>query len=148
MLFLQNTKYLPAVTYASVTGAVTGLACDTDGYNYAMVVLKTEGAPANAWTSLSITECDTSGGSYTDITTPNTTVASGSTGNGRLPQVADDKVAFVWHIPLQGRKRYLKVAANTGAGATALRADVYLARAEVTPVSASESGVASIVFVG
>ena len=93
------------------SGAGTTLTVDTRGYNYAVVSVVL-GVVGGAATVLKLTESDDDS-SYRDIdatVASVTTVATGSTGNNRLPQTTDaGTIVRKFYVPLGGRRRrYLK----------------------------------------
>lgn len=143
---VQDLKIVNALSPQSLNGAAgTTNYADTAGFRYAMVVAKFGTIGAAAATVLKVTECDTSGGTYTDITGA---VSSGTTGDGRLPQPADDDVYFYFFIRLGGtRKRYLKPEFTAGAAATLVSIDVILSDALIGPDTKAERGATSQVFV-
>ena len=97
-----------------------------------------------AATVFKLTECDTSGGSYTDITGA---VGSGSTGNTRLPQTGDAGKVIKFFVPLGGsRLRFIKPEITTGA-TTIVGINVDLYRANEAPSSVTERGIAAQIFV-
>lgn len=100
------------------SAAGTTITCDTLGYNYAVVSVVL-GVVGGAATVLKMTESDDNV-SYRDIdatVASTTTVATGSTGNNRLPQTGDaGTIVRKFYIPLGGRRRrYLKPEITTGA---------------------------------
>lgn len=143
MINAQTVKRVIGLAPISTNNAaVTPLAIDTAGYAYAKIRV-IFGVIGSAATVLRVTECDTSGGTYTAISG---TTASGTTGNNRLPQTTDAGKEFVFHIPLGGaRKRYLNLELTTGTTTLAAVA-VELSKANVMPDSNTEAGVAAQVF--
>lgn len=131
MKFVQAIKPGAIVDNAAFTGEVI----DTLGFNYLSVVAQF-GALDIAMAALKLIECDTSGGSYTDIDGANFAT------DGTLPTATDDGKLFGWHINLQNRKRFVKVAATGGDGAagTYLAAIGVLSRAETVPSEAVGRG--------
>ena len=97
--------------YAIPTGAEVGTALDTQQYDnghavFIMMVGNLQATPASAATLISITECETSGGTYTAITGADFTDIT----------TANDGAIQVASLRLQPRMRYLKFAV-TGGGA-------------------------------
>jgi hypothetical protein len=90
---------------AYTAGTETGAAIDTLGYHQALIVV----SAGDVGTSLDvkITECETSSGSYTDVT------------GAAITQIlaAADNVVAVGRINLNGTERYLKVSATNVGGA-------------------------------
>jgi len=144
MNMAQDLKFNNALSPQSLNSAAgTTTTTDTTGFKYATVVAKF-GAVGGAATVLKLTECDTSGGSYSDITGA---VSSGSTGDGRLPQTGDANKYFIWYVRLGGtRKPFLKPEVTTGA-TTLVSIDVILSDAFIGPDTIAERGVTSQVFV-
>lgn len=142
----QNLKFQNALSPQSVTGApATTTAIDCSGFRYATVVVKLGAVGAAGVTVLKLTECDTSGGTYSDITDA---VSSGTTGNGRLPQGGDDDTYFIFYVRLGGtRKPFLKPEITAGANAVLMSIDVILSDALIGPDTIAERGVTSQLFV-
>lgn len=142
MIQAQNAKYIVGLAPISInSGAATALTCDTQGFNYALAVV-TFGVIGGAATVFKIEESatDFTGAAITAYT------AAGSTGNLRLPQTTDAGKTFVYGVPLGGaRKRYLQFAITTGA-TTLVSVQWILFRANQTPSSTTEAGVAAYVF--
>jgi len=86
----------------------TFTAIDMQGYGSCLILL-TLGATDIAMAALKLTECDTSGGSYTDV--PSADFAA------TLPSATDDNKVVAWYVTMTGnRKRFLKPAATAGNG--------------------------------
>lgn len=111
---------------------------DTLGYDYLKIHFFI-GASDIAVAALAVTESDTSGSGHANVTG---LVASGTTGDGRLPTATDDDKIFSMFIDLRGRKRYIDVTATAGDGtAGTFAAGLYeLCRAKETPTTAAEQG--------
>lgn len=141
-----------SVVPQSITGAATCTKIDTydstNGIKYSHVVIDViAGSMANAWSSLKLTESDDDS-TYRDIdatVAAVTTVATGTTGNNRLPQTADaSSVVRRFIIKIDGtRQRYIKPAFNTGAGASLCAVVGYRLHGDQMPNSNSERGVSS-----
>lgn len=110
----NNITTSQVATPAVATADVTSSAIDISGYG-SLAVLFNIGASGDTlsgsvyWT-LKLTECDTSGGTYTDV-------AAADTHNGVATVVIDDNAedATVVKFGYKGSKRYVKaVAAKTG----------------------------------
>ena len=123
---LQNLKVVPAVYPGAIVdnASWTGVAIDTLEFDEALVVVQL-GAIDIKMVALKLTECDTSGGVYTDIT------GLDFSSPDVLPTASDDNGLFGFFVDLRGRKRYLKIVATGGDGAagTYLAATVLLSRA-------------------
>lgn len=141
-----------SVVPQSITGAATCTAIDTydstNGIKYNAIIIDViAGTMANAWSSLKLTESNDDS-TYRDIdatVAAVTTVATGSTGDNRLPQTSDaSKVVRRFIIKLDGtRQRYIKPAFNTGAGASLCCVVAYRHLGTEMPSSNSERGVQS-----
>lgn len=139
----QQTKYVLALAPISLAAnaSATVTAVDTLGADYAEFVVW-QGVTDCALTTLKLTECDTSGGSYTDVTpsvwgTANDIAGVAST----LPTATDDNKFFVYDVDLRNRKRFLKPAITAGTGTTSLIACwANLSRMPITPVIAADRG--------
>lgn len=132
---LDNIKFAKTLAPISANGgAYTCTAVDTLGFNHAHVVIMVGVIGADA-TGVKVTECETSGGSYSDITGATFTLTT-ATSAGTI---------HVCSIKLQKRMRYLKLAATAGAGATLLGSVILLSRANQTPNTNAERGVEATV---
>ena len=114
----QRAKYAVAIAPAAILDntSAAAAAIDAKDARYAEIVLQL-GATDIAVTALKVQECDTSGGSYTDIT--GASFDGGLDIDGAalaLPSATDDGQTCVFQINLDGRKRYLKVVATFGDG--------------------------------
>lgn len=126
-------------------------AVDTAGYRYATVDFIFGNVPADV-TVAKVTECDTSGGSYTDVS--GATLDGGANTDGTtaaLPAASggDSKVYSV-EIDLAGHKRYLKPAVTAGDGsgtATEMACIVTLSRAAEAPATLAKRGLAACIRV-
>ncbi len=143
MIHGQNAKYVVGLAPISLnSGAATPLTCDTLGHNYAFCVI-TLGVVGGAATVMKVqeSESDFSGADITALT------AVGTTGSLRLPQTTDAGKTFVYGIQLGGsRKRYYQLAITSGA-TTLWSVQWILTRANQTPNSVTEAGVAGYVFI-
>lgn len=119
-------------------GAAAVAYCDCAGYNHAtlLLVVGTMDIECDA----KLTECDTSGGSYTDITAAAIT---------QLAADDDDKVVAIEVDLTKNRKRYLKpvITAGDGTNGVYLAAMIILSRADKAPVTAALAGLAERVSV-
>ena len=118
----------------------TAIAIDTMGFNYALIQF-IFGAGANSVTVLKLQECETSGGSYADIT------GSAFTG-ADLPSATDDNQIWNWNVKLgNGRMRFIKVVAtladeSTGTNVAAI---ANLGMAEESPWDATTQGASYLI---
>ena len=120
---------------------------DTAGYDHLRVVFlvgaidTTVGSTAEG-TAPKLEECDTSGGTYADI--------SGSALANSIAATEDDTL-FAIDVPLKGRKRYIQV--NTlhsgdGTAGAAFAVLGILSRAEQAPNTATEAGLTEWIWNG
>ena len=144
MIEAQNAKFLRVVSPEAIKddGSYTSQAVDCNGADYAEIIVQL-GATDIAMAALKMTECDTSGGSYTDITGlvfGTSTNTAGSTSS--LPAATDDDKFFVFQMDLRYRKRYLKIVATNGDGTVGgfLVAIARLSRLEQSPKTAALAG--------
>ena len=142
MIHAQMTKSFIVVSPRAILTAGSWSVNDIDtlGFRYCRV-LGTLGATSDAFTAWKMQESDVSGSGFADVTG---LVASGSTGDGRLPQATDDDTLFGFDIDLRGRKRYLRLVATIGATGTGAFLGVVatLSRAEEAPNTTAERGLA------
>ena len=128
---MQNAKFAALLAPISVNGtAATTTELDTAGYDYCTIVVQA-GSLGATMDELSLTDSDTAGSGHAAITGVTWTDPVGTTDNGKV---------FAAFIDLRKRKRYLKLVADPGAGATLISAVGILTRAEVSPTSATERG--------
>jgi hypothetical protein len=134
----QALKFVQAIAPGAIVdnAAFTGTVIDTLGFNYLTLVIMF-GAMDIAMAALKVTECDTSGGSYTDIPGADFSVSPAT-----LPSATDDNHLFGVHINLQTRKRYIKIAATGGDGAAGTYATGIgvLSKGETVPSDAAGRG--------
>lgn len=149
MRALQNTKIVSAIKpdAAVNSGDFSANEIDTIGYDYATVVFQF-GTAAAELTYLSVQECDTTGGSFSDVT--GAVVGSGENIDGddsALPGADDDNSLCVLEIDLRDRKRFLKVKATAGSGDVYGSAFCILSKPKEAPVSVAERGAAEVLRV-
>lgn len=137
---LQNAYVVQAFRPIDANGTtVTALAMDSGaapaGYNELTVIIVTGNVAADM-TALKLQHCDTSGGSYTDVTGGHfgaTTPLPLGTGG--------DNGTWMLNVTLTGaHKRYFKVVATAGAGATLIAGIGIFTRPNVAPSTAAERG--------
>ena len=114
----QFGKYVVAIAPAAILDNTSATAAEIDckGASYAEVILQL-GATDIAVTALKLQECDTTGGSFVDVS--GATFSSGEDTDGgtlALPSATDDGQTCVFQVSLLGRKRFLKVVATFGDG--------------------------------
>lgn len=115
------------------TAAVDTLECDN------ALVIWTLGATDIKMVALKLTECDTSGGTYTDCTSLDFSSPD------HLPVATDDNFMFGMYLDLRGgHKRYLKLVATSGNGSAGTygSAIVLLGRAHSMAQTATGKGLA------
>lgn len=123
-------------------GSVTSQAVDCRGFDYATVKAHI-GATDIPLTALKVTECDTSGGTYVDVTGLRFGTDTNTAGaTSALPGSTDDNKFWAFDCDLRYRKRYIKVVATVGNGSTGANIAVWveLQRAEAAAETASERG--------
>lgn len=142
MIQAQNIVFGQSINPVSTTGALTGTAIDTllpsyvgSGYGFLVVNF---GAIGAATTKLAVQESADGSTGWADISGG---AASGSTGEGRLPQTADANTAFVVYFPMGGaRKRYVRAAVTAGGSATLVSAVFGFLPSGITPTTAAAIG--------
>ena len=126
------------------SGSWTSQAIDMTGAHEALVTFNL-GALDAAITALKLQECDTSGGSYTDISGADYS----ATGNV-LPTASDDNKIWAWYVSYRGgRKAFLKIVATIGTGSTGgyATATVVHGRIEQAPYDATTAGAAQLLTI-
>lgn len=117
-----------AIAAADHTTTQTSAAIDTRGFDYALLMVNLGVLDTTATLVIKVQECDTSGGTYTDITGATFTVDVD----------ADDSTVAIGQIRLHGRERYFKVVGTYGGSASvAYSASVLLMGAQYTDADAS-----------
>lgn len=118
MIEAQACKYIAAIPPEAIKDntSATNVAVDCRGFSYAEFPVQL-GATDIAVTALKLTECDTSGGSYTDIT--GATFNGGTSADGvtlALPSATDDNQVHAFQVNMVGRKPFIKVVVTFGDG--------------------------------
>jgi hypothetical protein len=118
MIEAQACKYAVAIAPAAIIDntSATVTAVDARGYSYVELPVQI-GATDIAVTVLKLTECDTSGGTYTDIT--GATFSAGTSADGvalALPASTDDNQVHAFQVNMVGRKPFLKLVCTFGDG--------------------------------
>jgi len=118
MISAQQAKYVAAVSPAAIidNASATSTAIDCKGARYAEIIV-VQGATDIAITALKLQECETSGGSYADIT--GATFSGGLDTDGTalaLPSATDDNQIAPFQVNLDKRMRFIKVVATFGDG--------------------------------
>ena len=88
-------------------GADSSAAIDTAGYHQAMIVFNAGTVGSSGTVDVKVQECDTSGGSYTDVSGAAFTQVTAS----------NDDATYVGRVNLNGTKRFLKVVLTVGTAA-------------------------------
>lgn len=119
MIHLTHTTYQYALVSVASTGAVLSAAIDTIDFDQ-VTILVPFGAIASSGdlTTFKLTECDTSGGSYSDVTDGDITDAD--IGTASLPAADDDGKLFIWEVDTKAKKRFLKLSVVGHASNSAL----------------------------
>lgn len=118
MIFGQNAIYKVAIAPTAIIddASATASEIDTIGTNYAEFVVQL-GATDIAMTALKLQHCDTSGGSFVDVTGANFDGGLNTEGTAlALPSATDDGQTCVFQVNLDATKRYLKLVATFGNG--------------------------------
>jgi hypothetical protein len=139
MINAQDTKEFLLVAPAILDNvSATSLALDTDGFEYAKIIAAV-GATDIAMSALKLQHCDTSGGSYEDITGASFTA----------PTATDDGKLYGFYVNLLRKKRFIKIVATAGDGSVgvAFTALASLSRAQSVPNDATSRGLAAQVLV-
>ena len=151
MINILTNKFANAVIPVAIVNNTTiaATAVDTLGFDYATIVVQL-GATDIALSAFKLTECDTSGGSYTDVTGAIFGTSVNDTGStSTLPSATDDNKLFVFSVDCRARKRYLKLAATVGNGSTGayMSAIAILSRGEQGTRTAAEANLSQRVIV-
>ena len=112
-------KVVEAVAPAVIKddAAYTATVIDTAGFRNATIYCHF-GSIDFTVATLKITECATSGGSYTDITGTIVGTANNITGaESAFPSASDDNTFMVFDIDMDSHERFLQVSATAGDGA-------------------------------
>jgi hypothetical protein len=148
---LQATKYVNAIPPAVIKDNAAFVAAEIDCLDFdCALVLISLGATDIAMAALSLQECDTTGGSFADVTgTVWGTAANIAGATSTLPAAGDDNKVFAIEVDCRKRKRFLKLAATAGDGSagTYLSAVAILSRGDIAPVTAAQRGAAEILRV-
>lgn len=108
------------------TGTVISpAAIDTLGFEEFMLIVNSGTNGASGTAAVTVTECDTSGGTYTPVTGAAITT---------ITEALDNNV-YVGHMYLRPRKRYLKVSVVVAVAAVDLGAIVLLSGSDKEPVT-------------
>lgn len=94
----ENVKITTVAAVATGTSTITGSALDMTGYSGAIFVVRL-GAPATN-NSVKIQQCDTSGGTYADLT--GTSVGSHATDNPLIIDIKNTDEKFLKYVVTRG----------------------------------------------
>lgn len=109
MTIVENMKIFQALDPDAYTAAANaGTAIDTQGLENILFILMAGDLGASATLAFKITECDTSGGTYTDITGASATTLTQASPNDSNKAAAVELKRGDW------TKRYLKCVATVG----------------------------------
>jgi len=141
MISAQHCKYASITAPVAVDGTMTTAFVDTAGYSYATVILH-QGVCAADITTLTLGDCDTSGGSYDTFVTYGTTADIEGATTIKPQEDTEEGKMFVLQVDLRGRKRYLDLSVvndGTDPGNVA-SAICILSRPEQKPVTVADHG--------
>ena len=148
MIEAQNAKYGVLVAPGAILddASATSNALDCTGYDYLEVMVPI-GATDIAMAALKLQECDTAGGTYTDI--PGTTFGTDSDIEGSTTALPDDEAdgeMVVFQVNLIGRLKYVKLVLTAGNGSTGTYANAVarLSRGDM-PTTNAEAGALAVV---
>ena len=135
----QQATYAVAIAPVAILDDGTAVAAeiDTAGVNYAEVVVQL-GATDIAMVALKLTHCDTSGGSFVDITGADFDGGLNTEGVAlALPSATDDGQTCVFQVNLDATKRFLKLVVTHGNGSVGgfTAAVARLSSVDVIPVA-------------
>jgi len=148
---LQATKIVNAIPPGAIKDDADFVAAEIDckDYDFALVLVAL-GATDIAVATLKLTECDTTGGSFGDVTGAIWGTSANIAGaTSTLPSATDDNKIFAIEVDCRKRKRFLKLAATAGNGSagTYASAVAILSRGDIAPVTAAERGCGEILRV-
>jgi len=139
MIHAQSEKNVAVVVPVSIGAATaTSLVVDTLGYKYVKYVLTT-GAGVVTATEFSVTECATSGGSYTAVTGSASIV---------LPGAEDNGLNYGIMMQIVGaRLQYQKVVLIAASTAGLYTVNAVLSNADEVPITAAARGLAGQILI-
>lgn len=112
---VSNIGVVSAVAPAVITATNTSAAIDLQGFNSAAVVINTGAIAASGNFTPKLTECDTSGGTYTDVAAVDLI--------GAFPAVL--AAASTYKVGYRGHRRFLKTVLTLNSG-TSIAASVVI----------------------
>lgn len=130
---LQGAKYALSIVPQSINGTDTlGTAVDTLGFHYAQCIFHSGDTGAAVYDNLAVQTCETSGGTYADVTGAVFTA----------PASNEDNKFYVAYIDLRKgvANRFLKWRADPGAAASLLAAFIILYRGDNVPDNVTDQG--------
>jgi hypothetical protein len=136
---------MPPAALLADTASATIAYVDTLGFSY-LIVDVICGAMGDVTTLFELTECDTSGGTYTAITPSVFGTANNDTGvASTFPTTTDGNHLFSWFVDLRGtRKRFIQPAITNGGSSSGnyftVIAELYWAAN--APQTAAQAGLA------
>mgnify|MGYP003113911864 FL=1 len=111
MIHAQNVVLQNALVPAAQTGATLTAAIDTLDCDFVTLIAQFGAIAASGdLTAFKLTECSTSGGTYTDVS--NGAITDASIGTAALPAADDDDKLFVWQVDTRKTERFLKLSAT------------------------------------
>lgn len=134
MIHEQNIKF--AGFELDATGASHNVDFDTNGADYLVIHVYSEGGTGQAFAAASLLESDDNS-TYTAIS--GSDFSSGLTSPAAVASGAGNAYVFV---DLRGKKRYIRATLDAG-GAFSVITVGYLGRNEEAPITAAAAGVAS-----
>ena len=148
---MQNVKFVSLTPPAAIkdNASFATAEIDTKGWDYLTVMFQV-GATDVAMAALKLTECDTTGGSFADVTGAiwgTSTDCDGTT--TALPSATDDNKFELMHVDLRKRKRFFELVATAGDGTTGTYgyAVAILSRGEHLPATSAEMGAEHAVII-
>lgn len=132
---LQATKVVQLTGPVSATDPTENYA-DTAGFDEALIILNLGAVGGSGISAAKMQECDTSGGSYTDISGANFAGGTDIEGNTSVvPAAANDDEVWLFDINLLATKRYIKLILDSATNASLVSAVAVLGRAEIGPAN-------------
>jgi hypothetical protein len=133
IITMRNTRIIPnvkmalaCVPSAGAATTMTAVAVDGTGFNRCAFVVQTGAAAAGATLDLKITQSETTGGSYTDITSAALTQLAAASGASKV---------FVIDVPVLSTKPFFKISGSVGTDTFANSVMAILYRNVETPIA-------------
>jgi hypothetical protein len=142
MINIQNAKFaLMGGPELKNNAAFSATATDTQGYDYVTVLVALGATDIATTGALKVQHCDTSGGTYADVTGAVFSAAFSSTDDNKLYAIFMDRATT-------GLKRYIKISGTAGNGSTGtnLCTIAIMTRGNVAPTTATLRGLAEQVI--